>query len=65
MNVVLALLRLQYPDREFPHDLPSQQPHLAVIGDVKRQLGILKKWGGREGWISLEEGVCGGMRFKP
>ncbi|KAK8097512.1 hypothetical protein PG984_016651 [Apiospora sp. TS-2023a] len=61
VNVVLALLRRHHPDRQFMEDLPSSQGQLclATIGeeDNERLLGLLKKWTGREGWISLEQGV--------
>ena len=64
VNVVLAILRRQYPDRHFMEDLPSQGLCLATIGDEEqgRLLCLLKKWTGREGWISLEQGVREAMR---
>jgi len=65
VNVVLAILRRQHPDRQFMEDLPSSQGLcLATIGDEDRDrlLGLLKKWTGREGWISLEQGVREAIR---
>ncbi|KAH7010492.1 hypothetical protein EDB80DRAFT_763398 [Ilyonectria destructans] len=65
VNAVLAILRRLYPDRKFIDDLHSQQPCLATIGDETRLLGLLKKWGGRDGWISLEQGVREAMSLEP
>ncbi|KAF7557932.1 hypothetical protein G7Z17_g327 [Cylindrodendrum hubeiense] len=65
MNRVLAILRRLYPDRKFIDDLPSQEPCLATIGNEDRLLGLLKKWGGRDGWISLEQGVREGLSPEP
>ncbi|KAK8084154.1 aldehyde reductase 2 [Apiospora saccharicola] len=65
VNVVLAILRRQHPDRQFMEDLPSSQGLcLASIGneDNDRLLGLLRKWTGREGWISLEQGVREAIR---
>ncbi|KAK8036395.1 hypothetical protein PG991_001532 [Apiospora marii] len=65
INVVLAILRRQNPDRQFMEDqLPSQELCQATIGDEDqgRLLGLLRKWTGREGWISLEQGVREAMR---
>ncbi|KAK8054789.1 NAD(P)-binding protein [Apiospora rasikravindrae] len=66
INVLLAILRRQYPDRDFMEDLPSQGLCLATIGDEDqgRLLGLLKKWTGRDGWISLEQGVREAMQFE-
>lgn len=67
INVVLAILRRQYPDRELMEDLPSKGLLcLARIGkeDQNRLLGLLRKWTGREGWISLEQGVREAMRME-
>lgn len=61
LNLVLAILRRQYPDRELIDDLPSQQLCLARIGNESRLLGLLKKLGGRNGWITLQQGVREGL----
>ncbi|KAK8875308.1 NAD-dependent epimerase/dehydratase terH [Apiospora arundinis] len=66
INVVLAILRRQYPDRQFMDDLPSQgELCLATIEDEDRQLGLLKKWSGRNKWISLEKGVQEALEVIP
>jgi hypothetical protein len=58
MNITLTVLRQQFPDREFIDDGPPQQLCLATISDEQRLIGLLKKWAGRDGWISLEQSVC-------
>ena len=65
VNTVLAILRRQYPERKFIDDLPSRPPCLATIGNESRLLGLLKKWGGRDGWISVEQGVREAMSVEP
>ncbi|KAM0810685.1 putative Aldehyde reductase [Seiridium cardinale] len=65
LNMVLDLLRRQYPERKFIEDGPPQQLCLATIEDEDHLLGLLKKWGGRDGWISLEQSVREGMILEP
>lgn len=65
LNTVLSILRRQYPDRKFIDDIPPQQFCLATIGNENRLLGLLKKWGGRDGWITLEQGVLEAMNVEP
>lgn len=65
LNMVLAILRRQHPDRSFIDDGPPQQPFVASIGDEKHLLGLLKNWGGRDGWMTLEQGVREGMSLEP
>ena len=62
---MLAILRRHYPDRQFIEDLPSQQVCMATIGGEDLLLRLLKKWGGRDGWITLEQGVREGMNLQP
>ncbi|KAH8892388.1 putative aldehyde reductase 2 [Thozetella sp. PMI_491] len=64
-NIVLAILRRLYPDRNFIDDIPTQEPCLATIGDEKRMLELMKKWGERESWTPLEQGVREGVYLEP
>ncbi|ORY59309.1 uncharacterized protein BCR38DRAFT_351961, partial [Pseudomassariella vexata] len=56
VNMVLDIPRRRHSDRKFIDDLPPQKPCLSIIGDESRLFGVLKKWGGRDSWISLEQG---------
>ncbi|KAK8127111.1 NAD dependent epimerase/dehydratase [Apiospora kogelbergensis] len=63
INVVLDILRRQYPDRQFMDDLPSQGLCLATVSDEECLLRLLKKWAGRDGWIPLEQGIREALAF--
>ncbi|KAH7128897.1 hypothetical protein EDB81DRAFT_859940 [Dactylonectria macrodidyma] len=65
LNTVLAILRRQYPNREMIDDTPPQQLCQARIGSEDFLLRLLKKWGGRDRWITLEQGVREGMSLEP
>ncbi|KAK6087455.1 aldehyde reductase ii [Seiridium cupressi] len=65
LNMVLNLLRRQYPERNFIEDIPPQKLCLATIEDEDYLLGLLKKWGGRDGWISLEQSTVDGKEIVP
>lgn len=56
-NDVLAIMRQKYPERQFPPDLPDMGKISATTDDTLAK-GLLKKWAGREDWLSLEKGVC-------
>jgi hypothetical protein len=65
MNIVLNYLRCWYPNQNFPEDIPSQQPCLVKIGNESRVLHLLKKWAGRDNWISLEQGIHESLSSEP
>jgi hypothetical protein len=65
MNMVLALLRQQYPERNFIDDVSPQKLCPAIIGDEDRLLGLLKRWGGRHGWIPLEQSMRDAISLEP
>lgn len=55
-NDILAIMRQKYPDRQFPEDLPEMGQISATTDDALAR-HLLKKWAGREDWLSLEQGV--------
>jgi hypothetical protein len=59
-NDILAVLRRTYPDRQFIDDVPNKTKSL-ITKDDSVMLSLLKKWAGRDDWISLEETVRDGM----
>ena len=60
-NDILAIMRRQCPERKFIDDLPGQS-QLTITTDFSQPLALLKKWGGQEGWRTLEETVADNMR---
>ena len=57
---ILATLRQMYPSHQFIDDLPNQA-RARITKDDRLILSLLKKWAGRDDWISLEETVRDGM----
>ena len=57
MNDILAVLRKLYSNRTFMDNF-SNQTKLEVTFDGKQQLALLKKWGGQDGWTTLEQSVA-------
>ena len=57
---VLATMRQMYPDHEFMEDVPDQTM-ARVTKDDSLERSLLKKWTGRDDWISLEETIRDGM----
>lgn len=55
-NDMLAIFRKLQPDKTFVDDLESHDKLLGTV-DASVEKGLVEKWGGRRGWISLEEGV--------
>ena len=55
-NDILAILRKLRPRKEFIEDYPDPQ-HLKVSVDQSDSIALLKKWSGKDGWTSLEDGV--------
>ncbi|KAL7946727.1 hypothetical protein V8C42DRAFT_364041 [Trichoderma barbatum] len=64
INVVLEMLRGMYPDHSFVDDVPDKIMS-PITKDDTYALSVLKKWTGREDWISLEETVREGMKPLP
>lgn len=60
MNDILAALRRLYPDRKFMDDF-TNQTRLSITADADQPLALLKKWGGQDGWTSLEQSVADEM----
>ncbi|OHE93330.1 hypothetical protein CORC01_11398 [Colletotrichum orchidophilum] len=56
MNDILAILRRLRPRTKFMEDFPNQTK-LEVTADYDQQLRLLHKWGGQDGWTSLEQSV--------
>ena len=56
MNDILAILRRLYPQRKFMDNF-SNEKKLSVTADCDQELALLKKWGGQDGWRSLEQSV--------
>ncbi|KAK8124097.1 hypothetical protein PG999_004015 [Apiospora kogelbergensis] len=61
MNDILAILRRLCPERKIRDDF-SNQTKLGITTDYDQQLALLKKWGGQEGWTTLEQSVADEMR---
>ncbi|KAK4158344.1 hypothetical protein C8A00DRAFT_10851 [Chaetomidium leptoderma] len=61
MNDILAILRRMYPGRKFRDDF-SNQTKLEITTEYGQQLALLKKWGGQEGWTTLEQSVADEMK---
>lgn len=61
MNDILAILRRLYPGEKFINNF-SNQTTLDITADYDQQLALLKKWGGQDGWTSLEQSVAEGVR---
>ena len=55
-NLILATMRKLRPGHKFVDDLPDSE---MLSGKVDDRLGLklLKKWAGKDGWTSLEQGV--------
>ncbi|KAK5657960.1 hypothetical protein OQA88_2512 [Cercophora sp. LCS_1] len=60
-NDVLAIMRRQCPERKLVDDLPGLSK-LSLTADFSLPLALLKKWGGQEGWRTLEQTVTDNMR---
>lgn len=60
MNDILAILRRLCPQRKFMDDF-TNQTKLSITADYRKQLALLKKWGGQDGWTSLEQSVADEM----
>lgn len=60
MNDILAILRRVYPNRNIMDDF-NNQTNLKVTADSERPLALLKKWGGQDGWTSLEKSAINEM----
>ena len=61
MNDILGILRRLCPQRKFMDDFPNQT-RLSITADYDQQLALLKKWGGQDGWTSLEHSVADEMK---
>lgn len=61
MNDILAILRRLYPQRKFMVDFQNQTK-LTITTDCDEQLALLKKWGGQDGWRTLEQSVVDEMK---
>jgi hypothetical protein len=61
MNDILAILRRLYPQKKFMDNFPNQTK-LSITADYDQELALLKKWGGQDGWTSLEQSVVDGVR---
>ncbi|RDW72797.1 hypothetical protein BP6252_06704 [Coleophoma cylindrospora] len=61
MNDILAILRRLCPQKTFMDDFPNQK-RLTITADYDQQLALLKKWGGQDGWTSLEQTVADGLK---
>ncbi|PVH93439.1 NAD(P)-binding protein [Periconia macrospinosa] len=55
-NDILSIMRKVVPDRKLIDDFPDMTT-LTVTADFSQPLALLKKWGGQDGWISLEDTV--------
>ena len=55
-NDVLQILRNLYPDRKLMEDMTDIHKFRGQV-DTSLGLGLLKKWGGQDGWTSLIDGV--------
>lgn len=55
-NEILSILRKHHPERQFVDDYATSY-HLQVFVEQSQSLALLQKWGGKEGWTSLEDGV--------
>jgi hypothetical protein len=55
-NDFLAIFRRIYPDRKFVEDMPNLGRFGGEV-DTSLGLSLVKKWGGQDGWISLEDGI--------
>ena len=60
INDILATMRQMYPDHEFMENLPNQVRE-RVTKDDSLERSLLKKWAGRDDWISLEETIRDGL----
>ncbi|KAH8903574.1 NAD(P)-binding protein [Coniochaeta sp. PMI_546] len=60
-NDVLVIMRRLYPDHKFVDDLPGMS-ELSLTTDFTQQLSLLKKWGGQDGWRTLEQTVEDNLR---
>ncbi|KAJ0278236.1 hypothetical protein COL940_007355 [Colletotrichum noveboracense] len=60
MNDILAILRRVYPNRNIMDDF-NNQTKLKVTADSERPLALLRKWGGQDGWTSLEKSAINEM----
>ncbi|KAH6663303.1 hypothetical protein F5X68DRAFT_177957 [Plectosphaerella plurivora] len=59
-NDLLAILRKLRPQREFIADYTDYE-HLTMSTDFSQPFALLKKWGGQDGWRSLEAGLAEGI----
>jgi hypothetical protein len=55
-NDFLPILRRLYPEKKFMDDLEDLGKFSGEV-DTSLGLGLVKKWGERDGWIPLEEGL--------
>ncbi|KAL7786974.1 hypothetical protein V8C37DRAFT_391375 [Trichoderma ceciliae] len=63
-NDVLAILRKQMPEREFPADLDiARVPRMTA--DTAQAKEALKEWGGQDDFISLEKSVMDTLKGAP
>lgn len=60
MNDILAVLRRMHPGRRFMGDF-SNQTRLEITTERGQQLALLRKWGGQDGWTTLEQSVADEM----
>ncbi|KAH8648675.1 putative NAD dependent epimerase/dehydratase [Xylariales sp. PMI_506] len=60
LNDILALMRKMYPDHEFIDDIPNKTRCQVTKNDTLT-LSLLKKWAGRDHFISLEETIREGL----
>ncbi|KAK3312254.1 hypothetical protein B0H66DRAFT_485641, partial [Apodospora peruviana] len=63
-NEVLAVLRKQYPERDWLPDIESlpKDEKLSITAHFTQPLALLKKWAGQDGWISLEQTLKDNMK---
>ena len=60
LNDVLAVMRKLYPERKFAEDI-SGLVNLSQTTDLSQSKALMKKWGGQDGFKSLEKTVAESM----
>ncbi|KAH8888143.1 NAD(P)-binding protein [Thozetella sp. PMI_491] len=55
-NDFLAILRRLYPEKKFMDDMPDLGRFRGEV-DTSLARGMLKKWGARDAWVPLEDGI--------
>jgi hypothetical protein len=55
-NDILTVLRELCPQNRFVDDYPNPN-HLKVSVDQSDSIALLRKWSGKDGWISLKDSI--------